>query len=536
MAPDLTRTLSFFSSTSMDAVFDQFAEGNWSQLAELADKITPEQRHELAQLMVALADVTEKTRNLMEWVYVSEVEAAANSMMIFKTDINMMSTIVGNYLCYSYSCIRWLKFITVPLVNYLESQAHQADATTPQGVAVLLGASEITLSNFFNSILDVPLWLRQSCMAYQVASNKKFGVVKGNPRPPGLLCGYLVSVLTTEKNAVIGDVSLKIKNGLRAVASLLLQLGYQFGTINNPELQAFIAKKTPCLVQYYDEFVSPEGIAMSEQILACSKPRVFAKDIRLRTKRQRFAKMMMSFSNPSTGDIETTSHTSEGSGFSDAEFVSKTDCHHLLQKIDYGDWRHSKTLKCGATTSSWRSDDSHTISLKLDIRVQASLEEAAAWFSTKYKDPELDPMIGHTSRVRVTENMHHLYGFVEFPWPLGNRTFSLYQCEFLDRGKNMITFVHKHAAYPGVKKKGYVETKTYLSGIRLVVDSHDSNFVNVTIVVHKDPGGSCPNWFIHRIVAAQTEKFVKMAKVLEEQTKKKPSIATPPMASRLRKI
>lgn len=520
----------------MDSVFDQFTEGNYSKMDELTDKMSTEQRHELAQLMVALADVTEKTRHLMEWVYQSEVAAAANSMMIFKTDANMMSTIIGNYLCYSYSCIRWLKFITVPLVEFLESQQFPADSTTDQGVKVLLKASEITLDRFFGSVLDVPLWLRQACMAYQVASNKKFGVAKGNPRPPGLLCGYLNSVLTTEKNAVIGEVSFKVRNGLRAVAGLLLQLGYQFGTITNPTLESFIALRTPDLSKYYDEFVNSQAISICEQVLASSKPKVFAKDIRLRTKRQRFAKMMLNFANP-VQELETSSHASTDSSSSETnEIVSTNDALRLLQKMDYGDWRHSKTLRCGAVSSTWRSDDSHTLSLKMEMRVQTSLVEAAACFSTKIMDPEMDSMMNHSARTRISENVHNIYGYAEYPWPLGNRSFSYYQCELLDKSKNQVLFVYKHAPYPGPKRKGLVESKTLPSGIRLMVDPHDSGYVHITVVIHTDPGGSIPNWFINRLCGEQITKYTKIAKHLEDESGKKRPFPVEIVSARHRKI
>jgi hypothetical protein len=503
--------------TDSDTLFDEFCEGNYSRLEELSDTLSQEQRHELAQLLVMLSEVTEKTRYLMEWVYEREISAAASPMMIFKTDINMMSTCIGNHLCYSYSCIRWLKFITVPLVQYLESQSTTADVISQQGVQVLLAASDIALTRFFDSIYDVPLWLRQACGVYQRCANQKFGVAKGTPRPPGLLCGYLVSVLLTEKNTVIGETTTKVRNGLRAVAGLLLQLGYQFGTINNPLVEDFIQKKSPDLINYYNEFVNPEGIAMTEHILASSKPKVFAKEIRLRNKRQRFARVLAQRKRKNSMD-ETQSMTSEPSTVSnDSENALNLDSYHLVKKMDDVHWRFMKSYKCGTSVYTLKAEDSHFVAIKCVTRIRSGLVEAANFFSTKISDPHYDTDITFATRSRVSENSHLISGYAELPWPLGNRYLAFTQTEVLDpHNKKQILYVSKNASYPGQKKKGYVEMKVLLSGIRVVVDPHDPSFVIVTVITHADPGGALPPWFVNKTIVNQSAKIPKIVKALEE--------------------
>eukprot|EP01117_Protostelium_nocturnum_P005822 TRINITY_DN2101_c0_g1_i1.p1 TRINITY_DN2101_c0_g1~~TRINITY_DN2101_c0_g1_i1.p1 ORF type:complete len:514 (-),score=117.38 TRINITY_DN2101_c0_g1_i1:356-1897(-) len=479
------------SESSDDGLFQEFCNGNFENLKNLSDKISADKRVELANLLVDISEATYKNRELMEWVFDQKINRSEKPMELFHSGEvpYSMEVLIRDGLRMRFGCVRWLSSLSNPTLQFLQENPSKT------GDSTALRAAEDLLNRFLDSIYDIPIWLRQSCIHFKKSSVLKFGTSPPNP----LLCGFLSSTL---HGAMEGGGS-KCKEQLGFIDKLVNAVG-GFETdlkILNEETEKFVREKKNQVKKFEEDLSDASAIAQVEMIVSSSRPRIRSLDVFLHSKERRFLRIIQSVS-------ENSSQISDG-----IDDSVEVELDKLVRKMDNTAWRYDKTWEYGVTSYIMKSEESQFFALKIQFRIKGKLVDIANFFSTKSSTPEYDPDITAATIKSVGDGINLLWGYSEMKWPISDRYFAFTIQEVIDVSKNQIVYIIKNAPYPGGGKKNAVFSKVFLCGYRFVQDPKDPEYVQGTVVAHADPGGLFPVWLVNKNARRQCAKFPRLVKL-----------------------
>eukprot|EP01117_Protostelium_nocturnum_P005369 TRINITY_DN1953_c0_g1_i1.p1 TRINITY_DN1953_c0_g1~~TRINITY_DN1953_c0_g1_i1.p1 ORF type:complete len:509 (-),score=111.23 TRINITY_DN1953_c0_g1_i1:240-1766(-) len=475
-------------STNNDGLFQEFCVGNFENLKTLSDRISLDRRVELGNLLVDISEATYKNRELMEWVFDQRINRAETPFDLFKRGeaSDSMEVIIRDGLRMRFGCIRWLSSLSTSTIQFLDDSTESVDS-------MAFKAAEDLLNRFVDSIYDIPIWLRQSCIHFKSVATLKLGVNPPNP----LLCGFLSSNL---HGAMEGDGS-KYKEQLILIDSLINSVGGLDFKPLDEKAKRWVEGKKNDLKKFEEELLDAGSIALAESIVSSSQPQFHSLDVFLRSKERKFHRIVQ------YDQLDESSQISDGT-----QYNLEIESEKLSKKMDSDSWRYDKTWDYGITSYLMRSDESQFFALKIQFRIKAKLMEIAKFVSSNNRKPEYDPDITVANTKMVGDGNTLVWGYGAMKWPISDRYFAFHMHEVIDVSKNQVTYVVKNTSYPGGGKKNAVFAKVFLSGHRFIQDPTDPEYVLGTVLTHADPGGLFPVWLVNKNARRQCAKVPRLIK------------------------